>query len=270
MTMETSTIGWPPWLTIFLILIDLWTIAHGHALNFDMISSDLEVSKRNQSRWPSNCTGFYGHHILWNSSKLITGVGHKLQTDLFTGSAGSYHKTKCFRPRLQSPASVKSTEHVRASDLQWSFLTTSENCLLAWSYCLYARKNAELYSHLSAIYIPRTEQSWEWESLIVFSQSWSSYPGISELVFDRMSHRNSFYHVMFPPIFKEEKKRASPRRRWEGAWLSWFPGKMAALPLPLLESLWKVGCISLDACRKRQYFVFTQRFMIISAIWWKS
>ena len=32
-----------------------------------MIPSDTEVSKCNQSRWPSNCTGFYGHHVMRNS-----------------------------------------------------------------------------------------------------------------------------------------------------------------------------------------------------------
>ena len=41
---------------------------HDHALSIDMIPSDPEVSKWNQSRWPSNCTGFYGHHVMWNSS----------------------------------------------------------------------------------------------------------------------------------------------------------------------------------------------------------
>ena len=51
-----------------LIPIDLWTIVHAHALCIDVIPSDPEVSKWNQSRWPSNCTGFYGHHVMWNSS----------------------------------------------------------------------------------------------------------------------------------------------------------------------------------------------------------
>ena len=34
-----------------------------------MIPSDPEVSKWNQSRWPSICTGFYGHHVMWNSHR---------------------------------------------------------------------------------------------------------------------------------------------------------------------------------------------------------
>ena len=51
-----------------LIPLDLKTIVHAHALCIDMIPSDPEVSKCNQSRWPSNCTGFHGHHIMRNSS----------------------------------------------------------------------------------------------------------------------------------------------------------------------------------------------------------
>ena len=33
---------------------------HEHAQLF----RDSEVSKRNQSRWPSDCTGFHGHHVV--------------------------------------------------------------------------------------------------------------------------------------------------------------------------------------------------------------
>ena len=51
-----------------LIPIDLWTIVLAHAWSIDMIPSDPEVSKWNQPRWPSNCTGFHGHHVMWNSS----------------------------------------------------------------------------------------------------------------------------------------------------------------------------------------------------------
>ena len=38
------------------------------ALCIDMIPSDPEVSKCNQSRWPSNCTGFHGHHVMRKES----------------------------------------------------------------------------------------------------------------------------------------------------------------------------------------------------------
>ena len=49
-----------------LIPLDFKTNIHGHALCIDMIPSDPEVSKCNQSRWPSNCTGFHGHHVMRN------------------------------------------------------------------------------------------------------------------------------------------------------------------------------------------------------------
>ena len=51
-----------------LIPLDLKTIVHDHALCNDMIPLDPEVSKCNQSRWPSNCTSFHGHHVMRNSS----------------------------------------------------------------------------------------------------------------------------------------------------------------------------------------------------------
>ena len=55
------------WMATFidyiLISLDLKAIVDAHALCIDMISSDPEVSKCNQSRWPSNCTGFHGHHV---------------------------------------------------------------------------------------------------------------------------------------------------------------------------------------------------------------
>ena len=54
-----------------LISLDLKTIVHAHALCIDMIPSDPEVSKCNQSRWPSNCTGFHGHHVMKNSSIVL-------------------------------------------------------------------------------------------------------------------------------------------------------------------------------------------------------
>ena len=50
------------------IPIDLWTIVHAHALCIDTIPSDPEISKWNQSKWLSNCTGFHGHCIMSNSS----------------------------------------------------------------------------------------------------------------------------------------------------------------------------------------------------------
>ena len=45
---------------------------HAHALciDHDMIPSDSEVSKCNRSRWPSNCTGFHGHHVMRKESIL--------------------------------------------------------------------------------------------------------------------------------------------------------------------------------------------------------
>ena len=52
--------------------MDLKTIVHAHALCIDVIPSDPEVSKCNQSRWPSNCTGFHGHHVMRNSSINMT------------------------------------------------------------------------------------------------------------------------------------------------------------------------------------------------------
>ena len=51
-----------------LIPLDLKNIVHAHALRIDMIPLDPEVSKCNQSRWPSNCTGFHGHHVMRKES----------------------------------------------------------------------------------------------------------------------------------------------------------------------------------------------------------
>ena len=67
-TMETSAIGWPPWLITFWYLWiseQLYMLMHWALTRF---FSDPEVSKWNQSRWPSNCTGFHGHHVMRNSS----------------------------------------------------------------------------------------------------------------------------------------------------------------------------------------------------------
>ena len=50
-----------------LIPLALKTIVHPRALHIDMILSDTEVSKCNQSRWPSNCTGFNGYHVMRKS-----------------------------------------------------------------------------------------------------------------------------------------------------------------------------------------------------------
>ena len=52
--METSSIGWPPWLTTLLIPVDFWTIIHAHALGIDMISwSNSEYQNvTNQSGHP--------------------------------------------------------------------------------------------------------------------------------------------------------------------------------------------------------------------------
>ena len=66
-TMETSAIGWPPW------LITVWYL---WILNNDTCTCirnwhdffKFRVSKCNQSKWPSNCIGFHGHHVMWNSS----------------------------------------------------------------------------------------------------------------------------------------------------------------------------------------------------------
>ena len=30
-----------------------------------------EVSQRDQSRWPSNCTGFHGHHVMRKESIAV-------------------------------------------------------------------------------------------------------------------------------------------------------------------------------------------------------
>ena len=76
---DSFHITWWPWKPVqlmatlidyILIPIDLWTIVHAHAFSIDLIPSDPEVSKWNQSRWPSNCTGFYGHHVMWKESIL--------------------------------------------------------------------------------------------------------------------------------------------------------------------------------------------------------
>ena len=42
-------------------------IVHAPALRLIMIPWYPEVSKYNQSRWPSNCTCFHGHHVMRNS-----------------------------------------------------------------------------------------------------------------------------------------------------------------------------------------------------------
>ena len=56
-TMETSAIGWPPWLiTLFwyLQISEHFVTCSCSA----MVPSDPELSKCSQSRWPSSCTGF--------------------------------------------------------------------------------------------------------------------------------------------------------------------------------------------------------------------
>ena len=56
-----------------LIPVDFWTIIHAHAIGIDMIDFfKFRVSKCNQSKWPSNCIGFHGHHVMWNSSILTS------------------------------------------------------------------------------------------------------------------------------------------------------------------------------------------------------
>ena len=65
--METSAIGWPPWLvTYWYLWIFEQLYMHMH-LELTWFFK-FRVSKYNQSKWPSNCTGFHGHHIMWNSS----------------------------------------------------------------------------------------------------------------------------------------------------------------------------------------------------------
>ena len=51
-----------------------------------MVPSDPEVSKCIQSKWPSNCTGFRGHHVMRNSS---IGLQLAVQT---TGAKGAVFK----------------------------------------------------------------------------------------------------------------------------------------------------------------------------------
>ena len=48
--------------------LDFGTIAHVIALKLSMIPLVQKMSKYNQSRWPSNCTCFHGHHVMRNSS----------------------------------------------------------------------------------------------------------------------------------------------------------------------------------------------------------
>ena len=65
---ETSAIGWPPWLIPFWYLW-IWrnhvnASMHEHVQLF----RNQWVSKCNQSRWPSNCTGFHSHHVMWKES----------------------------------------------------------------------------------------------------------------------------------------------------------------------------------------------------------
>ena len=52
----------------------------------------FRVSKCNQSKWPSNCIGFYGHHVMWNSSI----VNHHNIND---GSTNSLFPDKLFKLR---------------------------------------------------------------------------------------------------------------------------------------------------------------------------
>ena len=81
--METSAIDWPLWLSTFWYL---WFSDHHkrllnmllHCDNHD--SSDREVSKCSQSRWPSNCTGFHGHHQktnLYIKQRMKAGSGKR-------------------------------------------------------------------------------------------------------------------------------------------------------------------------------------------------
>ena len=53
-----------------LMPFDLWTIVdlHAHALCINMIPADQELSKCDQTKWPSNCTCFQGYHVMRNSS----------------------------------------------------------------------------------------------------------------------------------------------------------------------------------------------------------
>ena len=71
MTMETRAIGWPPW------LITYWYLWIFEQLSCTCIRNwhdffKFRVSKWNQWKWPSNCIGFYGHHVMWNSSIWYT------------------------------------------------------------------------------------------------------------------------------------------------------------------------------------------------------
>ena len=90
-----------------LIPLHLKTISHAHALCIDMIPSDPQVSKCNQSRWPSIHTGFHGHHVMTNSSiaALRTGpvskyLGTRSLTRLGPTSGQSLPRTCEFRSRF--------------------------------------------------------------------------------------------------------------------------------------------------------------------------
>ena len=51
-----------------LIPPNLWIHVYARALCTDAIPSDPEVSRCNQSRWPTNCTCFHGNHVMRKES----------------------------------------------------------------------------------------------------------------------------------------------------------------------------------------------------------
>ena len=67
--MATLITLWYSWIS------EQWLILHAP---FTFLSHP-ELSKCNQSRWPSNCTGFHGHDVLKNSSLSL---GHCVQQNV--------------------------------------------------------------------------------------------------------------------------------------------------------------------------------------------
>ena len=84
--METSAIGWPPWLITFWYIY--WPLNNGTCSYMYLVLTGilriLGYQNVNQSKWPSNCTGFHGHHVRWNSS-------------MFTGQSPRAYLKKCQR-----------------------------------------------------------------------------------------------------------------------------------------------------------------------------
>ena len=64
--MATSAIGWPPWLSTFWHFW-IWRNFENYNQSINFFR-DPVVSNWDQSRWPSNCTGFHSHHVMGEKS----------------------------------------------------------------------------------------------------------------------------------------------------------------------------------------------------------